>query len=191
MRKAPPLITERYLQWVADEYFKKFLTTRAHLRRLMMERVRRSSAHHGSDPKEGARMVDALLQQLVESGRLNDGAYTDSKVRSLSHRGSSARAIAAKLAAKGVGREEVQRSLEELREEEGDPELSAAVALVRKRRLGPFREAAKRREMAQKDLGVMARAGFSFDLSRKILARESVEELEEWLQEQQDLRGSR
>ena len=136
-------------------------------------------------------MVDALLDRLVESGRLNDRAYTDSKVRSLSHRGSSARAISAKLAAKGVGREAVAASLEELREREGDPELASALALARKRRLGPYRDPALRKEMAQKDLGVMARAGFSFDLAKKILSKGSVEELEEWAEEQEELRGIR
>jgi len=54
-----------------------------------------------------------------------------------------------------------------LREEAGDPDLAAACAFARRRRLGPYRRGAGDRV---KELAAFARAGFSRDAARAVLA---------------------
>lgn len=178
-KKLPPKITEHYLQWVVDEYLKKFFTTKAHLRRLLMQRVKRSAEAHGEGLEEGTQILDALLDRLEAVGVLNDGAYTASKVRSLSARGGSARGITAKLAAKGIRAEDVKVGLEQLKERVENPELEAAIVLAKRKRLGPFGKPEGRTERRQKELAAMGRAGFSFDLARKIIQAEDEDALEE------------
>ena len=60
--------------------------------------------------------------------------------------------------------------------ESEDPELEAAKALMRKRRLGPYGKG----DRFEKDLGAMARAGFSLRLARDLLKLETVEEVEDY-----------
>lgn len=62
-------------------------------------------------------------------------------------------------------------------------ELAAACALVRRRRLGPYRPAGTRAAHRQKDLAALARAGFSLDMARKVLAAGNPEALERLLRE--------
>ena len=50
-------------------------------------------------------------------------------------------------------------------------EWQAAVALARRRRLGPFRKK-ERKEHRNRDLAAMARGGFDFDLARKVIDAE-------------------
>jgi regulatory protein len=130
--------------------------------------------------EEGTRMVEKILAESEQQGQLDDDRFAASKVRSLSRRGISARGIAARLAAKGLKGEQVEAGMNELKAEMGgDPEQAAAAALIRKKKLGPYRPASTRRDNWQRDLGVLARAGFSFDLAKKLLATESIEELED------------
>ena len=181
-KKLPPKITEHYLQWVVDDYLKKFFTSKAHLRRLIMQRVKKSAQAHGEGLEEGTQLLDALLDRLEASGVLNDTAYAASKVRSLSARGGSARGIAAKLGAKGLSSENVKEGLEKLKDNSDSPELDAAIILARRKRLGPFGKPEGRMERRQKEMAAMGRAGFSFDLARKIINATddaAIEELRE------------
>ena len=63
-------------------------------------------------------------------------------------------------------------------DEAGGSELAAACALVRRRRLGPYRAEGARAEWRQKDLATLARAGFGLDLARRVLAAATAEALE-------------
>jgi regulatory protein len=47
------------------------------------------------------------------------------------------------------------------------------VALARRRRLGPFRTAA-RAQHRLRDLAAMARAGFAYDLAKKVIDSEEI-----------------
>jgi regulatory protein len=72
------------------------------------------------------------------------------------------RRIAAGLAAKGVAAEDRAAALDALRETAPDPDLAAACAFARRRRLGPYRRGPAHHKTADRnrDLGSFARAGF-------------------------------
>ncbi len=174
---AKPVTAER-LEAAALFYLERFATSSANLRAVLMRRVRRSAREHGTDPSEGAALVEALIARFLRSGLLDDRAYAEAKTASLHRRGGSARAIAAKLAGKGVPRELVAQALGD--DEEGNRpggDLAAAAALVRRKRLGPYRDEAAREEHRQKDLASLARAGFSRDIAERVLKAADPEAL--------------
>jgi regulatory protein len=70
---------------------------------------------------------------------------------------------------KGIVAAQVERALASVDGTEGS-EIAAAAALARRRRLGPYRTGATRHSHRQKDLATLARAGFSLDLARRVLA---------------------
>ena len=63
--------------------------------------------------------------------------------------------------------------------EAADPDLAAALAFARRRRLGPFRPQGERAARRLKDLAALARQGFAADLARRIVDAEDLEELEQ------------
>jgi regulatory protein len=74
------------------------------------------------------------------------------------------RKIAAGLAAKGVDAEDRAAALASLRETTDNPDLAAACAFARRRRLGPFRRGSVGSYGAadrQRELAIFARAGFA------------------------------
>jgi regulatory protein len=80
-----------------------------------------------------------------------------------------------RLAAKGVSAADVGDAVSGLRAVAPDPDLAAACAFARRRRLGPFRRAAADRAH---ELGAFARAGFSRRVAEAVLACPDVAAVE-------------
>lgn len=179
MAKRPRKITPRSLENGALYYLGRFATSSANLKRVLMGRVARSARAHGSDPEDGRALVDDLIQRFEQSGLLDDAAYARARTESLNKRGNSAPLIRAKLRAKGVAAAPIDDALRGLADESPNPELAAAAALARRRRLGPYRPQDDRAPRHQKDLAALARAGFSYDVARRVVEADSPAALED------------
>jgi regulatory protein len=144
-------------------YLERYASSAENLRRVLRRRVRRRT----SDPeiaRELGTSFDELVERYRSSGLIDDAAYAAARARGRLARGESLRKIAAGLAAKGVDAEERAAALAALRETTPDPDLAAACAFARRRRLGPFRRVPLRGDAAgdrQRELAIFARAGFA------------------------------
>jgi len=174
-RARRPLTTSA-LENAALHYLERFATSSANLRRVLLRKVARAAGEEG-DAAEGKRLVDDLIARYLASGLLDDRTYASQMASSLARRGASRFQIGGKLAQKGVAAALVKEAVQGL-DEGGSSELTAACALVRRRRLGPYRAPAARGEWQRKDLATLARAGFSLDVARRVLAVRDVEALE-------------
>jgi regulatory protein len=189
-RRGPKPATAAHLEKAALHYLERYASSSGNLRRVLLRKVARSAQLHGSDADEGAGIVDALVARLLRSGLLDDRAYATQKATSLRRRGTSRFGIRGKLASKGVAGELVEETLAGLDAEAGGGELAAACALVRRRRLGPCRAPAERARFREKDLAALARAGFGFDLARRVLAAPDAEALAALEQDEADQAGA-
>jgi regulatory protein len=163
-RRPPGKVTEAYLQRAALAYLERFASSAANLKRVLQRRVARRCRLRGEDPEAFAPLVEAVVEKSRRSGLVDDAAYAEARVATLRRRGGSARAIRAKLAQKGIDRTTIAEALPE----EPDAEENAAHALARRRRLGPYR-AEDRAPAREKDLAALARAGFSFEIARRVI----------------------
>jgi regulatory protein len=165
-------IGRELLERWALSYLGRYATSADNLRRVLMRRVRR----HAPEAAQQARaLIDDIVVRYRESGLLDDAAYAAARVQSLHRRGESSRAIRAHLLAKGIPAEAAADAVSGLREQASDPDLAAACAFARRRRLGPFRRDAADR---QRELAFFARAGFSRRIAEAVLACEDIEALE-------------
>lgn len=184
-RGQPKKITPTYLERAALFYLERYSSSAENLRRVLDRKIRRSVEAHGAPSREeAAGWVAELIGKLQRSSLLNDRAYAESRVRRLYAEGKSLGRIRQALAVKGVGKDDVAAALERLEAESSTPvsDLPAAAAYARKRKLGPYRaDPQQRREMRQKDMGALARRGFSQAVAMKILSADSVAALEEML----------
>ncbi len=171
--------TAKYLRNSALYHLDRYATSSAHLRRLLLNKVARSARAHGTDAAAGAAAVEALIAELLEAGLLDDARYAAERALALVRRGASARAIRGALLAKGVASEFIEPALERLGAEAAEPELAAALAYARRRRLGPYRSPQARAAMREKDLAALGRRGFGYDLARRVIETRDVSELEE------------
>ena len=178
-RRGPKKATPAYLKKAALFYLERYAAPAGHLRRLLLAKVARSARVHGTDPEDGAAAVEALIGRLIRTGLLDDAAYAAAHARSLRRRGASAYAVRGKLAAKGVAPELIEQALAALDAESDQPELAAALAFARRRRLGPYRPEAARAAHRDRDLAALGRQGFALETARKVIDAADLAELAE------------
>jgi len=117
-------------------------------------------------------IADFAVKFASDNKVLDDSAYAEISTRSAVRGGKSKRAVAQKLAAKGVSSDKVEAALEEA------DDLYAAAIFARKRAFGPFRRVELDEKRKAKELSAFARNGFSFDIGRKVFEM-SFEDAEE------------
>lgn len=188
-RKVPRKVSRSFLMNAAVYYLQRFSSSRAGVRRVLMGKVRRSLAHHGGDAEEAAAWVDEVLDTLQKQGFLNDATFAEARAHSLAARGTAGRAIRMKLAEKGVDKDTIDAALATLAEEVGhrtgqgedaNPDLTAAVAYARRRRLGPYRlDPQARADRRDRDMAALARQGFSPAIALQVIDAEDLAELED------------
>jgi len=180
--RPPRTITPGRLANIALHYLERYASSSENLRRVLERRVYKASCFHEDlDVQAAHGWIDDLIKRYQDSGLLNDLTYAETRARSLVARGTATRVIRMKLLEKGVDSDTIDQALAALEDEHPEPELAAAIKLARRRRLGPYRDPAKRAEKKDRDLAAMARSGFSYDLAKRIIECTDTEELEDLL----------
>ena len=144
----------------------------------MQRKIKKSCKHHeDQDYDTCAALLEDTITTFIDTDLLNDETYTTAKVTSLRRAGKSTRFIIGSLRQKGIPLELTTKALKQhdtLHEHTNtEAELTAAQNTARKKRLGIYRtkEIAPEdlQDTKKKDLGKMARAGFSYEIAKKAL----------------------
>ena len=177
-KRVPRKATPKSLNNGALYYLQRFSSSAENLRRVLMRRVDRSARHHDIDRDEAAAWIDDIIARFVASGLLDDGQFARARAATLHRRGSSGRAIRAKLMEKGVAPDVIDETVAGLEETDQNPEMTAAATLARRRRLGPYRINGDRSEFREKDMAALARNGFGYGVVQQVVDAETSDALE-------------
>lgn len=185
-RKRQPMrkMTRERMFNIARFHVERFSTTTGHLRVVLMRRADRTLRVHGGDRAEAATWVDEAIQSLVRAGAINDARFALAKAQALRGKGRTVGRIKVALMARGVPRELIDRAVADSSgPDDAAAAYASALAYIRRRRLGPFRpkdrvkqDPRELRQQEQKDLAALARAGFPFDIARRVLKAEADED---------------
>ena len=154
-------------------YLARYASTRARLAAVLRRFARRKLAE--ADPAEIEAAINAVIAQAEQQGWLDEAAFASQKVRVGRLAGRSSRALQSKLYQTGLPAEKIQAALAEQAETQADAELAAALLFARKRRIGPFARRtgpesdSSNQQHQQRDMGRLARAGFSQQICRTVL----------------------
>ncbi|MDH5722109.1 MAG: RecX family transcriptional regulator [Alphaproteobacteria bacterium] len=184
-RKIPKKITPDYLHNSGLYYLQRYAASTNHFKDVMARKAKRSCMYHlDQDFSKCLKLIDELADKFAQVGLLDDESYAYGLASSYRRQGLSFRMIVQKMKIKGLDDNQIQTALQKVDctsniSSIADPELRAALAFARKKRLGIFYQGDElKRPEHQKALGRFARAGFSYDIANKILAIESERDLE-------------
>ena len=181
----PPAMTADYLRGATSQYLGRYVPSEYQLKQVLWRKIDKNIRVRGSGDRSAYEMmvVDELTYRQ-KTGDLDDVRFAAAWVESLHRRGKSKLQIRVKLQQKGIAKTTIAKSLEVLEEGEEDHALIAAIRYARKRRCGPFQlDPKKRIDRKQKDVASMMRAGHSYDCIKKIMACQTLDEIEELEQE--------
>ncbi len=165
--RIPKKITQNRLQNIALYYLQRFDTTVVKLREVLQRRVNDYARFDGDFNRDEAyQWIEELLEKFLDCHYLDDARFAENKMQSYLSAGKPQRYIENKLREKGVGEDIIANCFREVEYDSWE----MIVNFARKKKIGGFRDdVEKRKEMRQKDMGTLVRAGFDYDMVLRIL----------------------
>ena len=114
-------------------------------------------------------LIDIILSDLEKNKFINDKFYSESKAKSMIRRGSSINKIRNYLIGKGVNNEFIKDTVNKINEDNSDQDFFSAIKICKKKRIGPARIDDNRPLFYKKDISLLARNGFDFETSKKVM----------------------
>ena len=156
------------LKDLAYSYLEKYSPSKQQLKVFLLKKYL-TKIKGTKSKKEVTAIIDEIVSNLEKNKLLNDEMYSDSKARMFLRRGYSLNKINQSLRSKGIDDKYVKQSIEKIKEDQIEPDFVSALKLCKRRRIGPLRPESNRELFYKKDMGILARGGFNFDLSRRVL----------------------
>ena len=156
------------LKDLAYSYLEKYSPSKQQLKVYLLKKYL-TKIKGSKSKKEVSSIIDEIIINLEKNKFINEELYSDSKARIFLRRGYSLNKINQSLRNKGVDIKYIKQSINKIKENQIEPDFVSALKLCKRRRIGPLRPQANRELFYKKDMGILARGGFNFDLSKRVL----------------------
>ena len=161
-------VTVEEMRNFAFAYVEKYAPSKQQLKTYLLKKYLKTSVPNVKK-QDVTNLIDIVLSDLEKNKFINDKFYSESKAKSLIQRGSSINKIRNYLVGKGVGEKYIKNTIEQIRENNDDQDFFSAIKICKKKRIGPSREEDNRPLFYKKDMGVLARSGFDFEVSKRVM----------------------
>ncbi len=158
----------------AYSYLEKYSPSKQQLRIYLFKKFLKKNQKI-YNKKELFNLIDIVVSTLVDEKLLNDKYYSDTKSKALLRRGYSLNKIRYSLISKGIDEKYIKSSISKIKDNESDPDFFSAIKICKRRKIGPCREEGNRPLYYKKDISILARSGFSYEISKKVLEIPKVE----------------
>jgi len=170
-----PIKNKKNLATLVDEirdiaygYVEKYSPSKQQLRTYLFKKLIKKKQKITSK-KEIFNLIDSAILTMIDQKFLSDKYYSDAKSKIFYRRGYSLNKIRYNLIKKGIDLKYIKDSISKIKEKESDPDFFSAIKMCKRRRIGPSREEGNRPLFYKKDISILARSGFSYDISKKVL----------------------
>ena len=114
-------------------------------------------------------LIDVVLSDLEKTKFISDKFYSDNKAKNLIQRGTSINKIRNYLISKGIQDRYIKETINKINENNEDQDFFSAIKICKKKRIGPSRIEDNRPLFYKKDISLLARNGFNFETSKKVM----------------------
>ena len=166
---------KKTLQVTVDEmrnfalsYVEKYAPSKQQLKTYLLKKYLKTSIPN-IKKQDVTDLIDVVLSDLEKSRFINDKFYSDSKAKSMIQRGSSINKIRNYLIGKGINDKFIKETVNKIQDDNSDQDFFSAVKICKKKRIGPARTEDNRSLFYKKDISLLARNGFDFETSKKVM----------------------
>ena len=167
-------VTVEEMRNFAFAYVEKYAPSRQQLRTYLLKKYLKISAPNVKK-QDITDLIDIVLSDLEKNKFINDQFYSESKANSMAQRGHSLNKIRNYLIGKGINDSFVKNTIVKIKEKNSDQDFFSAIKICKKRRIGPARSEDNRTFFYKKDISILARKGFDFETSKKVMKKEKDE----------------
>ena len=152
----------------AFTYVEKYAPSKQQLKTYLLKKYLKSSVPNVKK-KDVTDLIDIVLSDLEKNKFINDKFYSESKAKSMIQRGSSINKIRSYLIGKGINDRFISDTVNNIRDQNSDQDFFSAIKICKKKRIGPARTEDNRPLFYKKDISLLARNGFDFETSKKVM----------------------
>ena len=152
----------------AFTYVEKYAPSKQQLKTYLLKKYLKSSVPNVKK-KDVTDLIDIVLSDLEKNKFINDKFYSESKAKSMIRRGSSINKIRSYLISKGINDRFITDTVNNIRDQNSDQDFFSAIKICKKKRIGPARTEDNRPLFYKKDISLLARNGFDFETSKKVM----------------------
>ena len=167
-RKKTLQVTIEEMRNFALAYVDKYAPSKQQIKTYLLKKYLKASVSN-IKKQDVNDLIDAVLLDLEKNKFINDKFYSDSKAKNMIRRGSSINKIRNYLISKGIKDEFIKETVLKIQEENSDQDFFSALKLCKKKRIGPARTEDNRSLFYKKDISLLARNGFDFETSKKVM----------------------
>ena len=149
-------------------YVEKYAPSKQQLKTYLLKKYLRTSVPDVKK-QDVNNLIDIVLSDLEKSKFVNDKFYSESKAKSMIQRGSSINKIRNYLIGKGINDKFIKETVSKIEDNNSDQDFFSAIKICKKKRIGPARIDDNRPLFYKKDISVLARNGFDFETSKKVM----------------------
>ena len=149
-------------------YVEKYAPSKQQLKTYLLKKYLKLSVPNVKK-RDVTDLIDVVLSDLEKSKFINDKFYSQSKAKSMIQRGSSINKIRNYLIGKGINNEFIKNTVNKIYEENSDQDFFSAIKICKKKKIGPARIEDNRPLFYKKDISILARNGFDFETSKKVM----------------------
>ena len=167
-RKKTLQVTVDEMRNFAFAYVEKYAPSKQQLKTYLLKKYMKLSA---SDvrKKDINKLIDIVLSDLEKNRFINDKFYSETKAKSMIRRGNSINKIRSYLIGKGIEDDFIKETVNKIQDENSDQDFFSAIKVCKKKRIGPARIDDNRPLFYKKDISLLARNGFDFETSKKVM----------------------
>ena len=149
-------------------YIEKYAPSKQQLKTYLLKKYLKSSIPLVKK-KDITDLIEVVTSDLEKTKFISDKFYSDSKAKNLIQRGSSINKIRNYLISKGIKDKYIKETISKIKNENEDQDFFSAIKICKKKRIGPSRDQDNRSLFYKKDISILARKGFDYETSRKVL----------------------
>ena len=152
----------------AFAYVEKYAPSKQQLKTYLLKKYLKLSATNVKK-QDITDLIHIVLSDLEKNKFINDKFYSESKAKSMIQRGSSINKIRNYLIGKGINDKFISDTVNNIRNQNSDQDFFSAIKICKKKRIGPARTEDNRPLFYKKDISLLARNGFDFETSKKVM----------------------
>ena len=175
-KKKPLEATIDEMRNFSFSYIEKYAPSRQQLKIYLLKKYLKSSIPTVKK-KDITDLINLVVENLEKTKFISDKFYSDSKAKNLIQKGTSINKIRNYLISKGIQDKYIRETINKIKEKNDDQDFFSAIKICKKKRIGPSRDQDNRSLFYKKDLSILARSGFNFETSKKVLGLEKEDYL--------------
>ena len=167
-RKKTLSVTVEEMRNFSFAYIERYAPSKQQLRTYLLKKYLKANLEN-IKKQDITDLIDIVLQDLEKSKFINDKFYSETKSRNLIQKGSSVNKIRNYLVTKGINDHYIKETIDKIKEDNVDQDFFSGIKICKKKRIGPARVEDNRVLFYKKDIALLARNGFDFETSKRIM----------------------